>query len=100
MENSRLSAKCHLPEAATRQSVELGANGILGRIQSQYVSAAISALPPATSLAQQHQEVDIDVGPEGRVRFFAEKIQAKHHRHSQYFWSIYRAEPIGADELP
>ena len=100
MGNNRLAAKCHLPGETSRQASAPGANGILGRIQGQYVSAAILALPPAASCAEAHVEVDMDAGPDGRVRFFAEKKQARHHRHSHFFWSVYRAEPVKAGDLP
>lgn len=100
MGNNRLAAKCHLPGATSNQPAALGANGILGRIQGQYVSAAILALPPAATSTEVHVEVETDAGPDGRVRFFAERKQAKRHRHSHYFWSVYRAEPVKAGDLP
>lgn len=99
MGNNRLAAKCHLSGEAQSQTSAPGANGILGRIQGEYVSAAILALPPAASTSEQHREIDIDAGPDGRVRFFAERKKTNHHRHSHYFWSVYRAEPVRADDL-
>ena len=98
MGNNRLAAQCHLPGDTPNPPPAPGANGILGRIQGQYVSAALNQLPPAASSTAKHQEVDIDAGPNGRVRFFAEKKEARHHRHSHYFWSVYRAEPVGAED--
>ncbi len=99
MGNNRLATKCHMPGATSNQPAAPGANGILGRIQGQYVSAAILALPPAATSSEEHLEVDMDAGPDGRVRFFAEKKQAKRHQHSHYFWSVYRVEPVKADNL-
>ena len=99
MGNNRLAARCQLPGETSNQPSAPGANGILGRIQGQYVSAAILALPPAASSSEAHVEVDMDAGPDGRVRFFAEKKLARHHRHSHYFWSVYRAEPVKAGDL-
>lgn len=98
MRNNRLAAKCHLPAETSNRPPTPGANGILGRIQGQYVSAALNLLPHAASSAAKHQEVDIDAGPDGRVRFSAEKMEARHHRHSHYFWSVYRAEPVNAND--
>jgi len=99
MGNSRLAAKCHLPGKASAQPAAPGANGILGRIQGQYVAEATKLLPPAGTSTDEHLEIELDAGPAGRVRFFAEKKRTKHHRHSHYFWSVYRAEPIGRDDL-
>ena len=98
MGNKRLAAKRHLQGVTTNEPASPGANGILGRIQGQYVSAAILALPPVTSSPEEHVQVDMDAGPDGRVRFFAEKKTAKHHRHSYQYWSMYRAEPLRADD--
>ncbi|WP_066739121.1 hypothetical protein [Cupriavidus sp. D384] len=98
MGNSRLAANCQLPGQATGKPVLAGANGILGRIQGQYVAAATNLLPPAATATDARMEVDLDAGPDGRVRFFAEKKQVKHHRHSHYFWAVYRAEPIRSDD--
>ena len=94
MGNSRLAAKCHLSRDIASQPPASGANGILGRIQGQYIAEATNLLPPAATSTATHQEIDLDAGPAGRVRFFAERKQAKHHRHSHYFWSVYRAEPV------
>lgn len=99
MGNNRLAANCHLPGHATNEPAAPGANGILGRIQAQYVSAAILALPAVTSAPEEHVQIDMDAGPDGRVRFFAEKKHAKHHRHSYCYWSVYRAEPLRTDDL-
>jgi hypothetical protein len=73
MDNDQLAAKCHLPEDTRAQPSAPGTNGILGRTQGQYVSSAIFAMPPAISLAEQHQEIEMGAGPDGRVRIFAEK---------------------------
>jgi len=97
MGNNRLASKCHLSGDTPNLSPAPGANGILGRIQAQYVAAALNLLPPAAASTEQHQEIDVDAGPEGRVRFFAEKKEAKHHRHRHYFWSVYRAEPVSVE---
>lgn len=97
MSNSQLASKCHLRGDSADESPVFGANGILGRIPGQYVSAALSLLPPAASAPECHQEIEMDAEPSGRVRFFAEKKRARHHRHSHYFWSVYRAEPVGVE---
>ncbi|ABF12334.1 hypothetical protein Rmet_5475 (plasmid) [Cupriavidus metallidurans CH34] len=99
MGNNRLAANCHLPGDSPAENPTPGANGILGRIPSQYVSAAVNLLPPAASTTASHQEIELAAGPVGKVRFFAEKKLARHHRHSHYFWSVYRAEPVRTDDL-
>lgn len=75
MGNSHLASKCHLRGDSLNETPVLGANGILGRIAGQYVSAALSLLPPAASTSECHQEVEMDAGPAGKVRFFAEKMR-------------------------
>lgn len=97
MGNNRLASTCHRPTDTPIHSPAPGANGILGRIPAQYVSAALNLLPPAESSTVRHLEVDMDAGADGRVRFFAEKKKARHHRHSYDYWSVYRAEPVGID---
>jgi hypothetical protein len=97
MGNRRLASKCHLREDCLDEPQVPGANGILTRIPGQYVSAAVSLFPAPASTPAWHQEVDMDVGPAGRVRFFATKMRARHHRHSHYFWSVYRAEPVSVE---
>lgn len=72
MGNSHLAARCHLPGETSSNPSAPGANGILGRIQGEYVSAAILTLPPAASSVKAHLEVEMDAGPNGRVRLFAE----------------------------
>jgi hypothetical protein len=42
--------------------------------------------------------VVIDAGAAGTVRLFIEKKRVRHHRHSHYFWSAYRAEPVRPDD--
>ncbi|MWL91536.1 hypothetical protein GA566_29420 [Cupriavidus sp. SW-Y-13] len=98
MGNSRLAASCHLRGDSSSQPATVGANGILGRIEGQYVSTAIRQLPPAATAIQEHLDVEIDAGADGRVRFFAERKTARHHRHSHYYWSVYRAEPVGSND--
>lgn len=97
MGNSRMAAKCHLPGESSGQAAASGASGILGRIQGQYVAEATKLLPPAGTVTNVHVEIELDAGPAGRVRFFAERKQARHHRHSHYYWSVYRAEPVGTE---
>ncbi|WP_454741365.1 hypothetical protein [Cupriavidus necator] len=75
MGNSHLASKCHIREVSLNETLVLGANGILARIPGQYVSAALSRLPPAASTLERHQEIEMDAGPAGRVRFFAEKMR-------------------------
>jgi hypothetical protein len=98
MGNNRLATMCHLPGNTPNLSPAPGASGILVRIQAQYVAAALNLLPPAASSTTKHREVEVDAGPDGRVRFFAEKKEARHHRHSHHFWSVYRAEPVVSDD--
>lgn len=97
MGNSHLASKCNLRADSLNEPPVPGANGILARIPGQYVSAAVSLLPPAALTQELHQEVEMDAGPAGRVRFFVKRMRARHHRHSHYFWSVYRAEPVSVE---
>lgn len=98
MGNSRLASKCHMPSDEPSLAPSPGANGILERVQGQYIAHALRLLPPAASSVTGHQETEIDAGPAGRVRIFFEKQRVRHHRHSHYFWSPYRAEPVSAGD--
>lgn len=98
MSNNHLASRGHLQGGSLNEAPVLGANGILARIPGQYVLAAISLLPPAAYSQELHQEVEIDAGPAGRVRLFAERTRTRHHRHSHYFWSVYRAEPVSVED--
>ncbi|WP_116324727.1 hypothetical protein [Cupriavidus taiwanensis] len=93
MGNSKLAAGCHLPGAGPEPSPAAGANGILGRVQGNYIAAGLQTLEPATAAAPNHHEVLIDAGHLRTVRLFIEKKLARHNRHSHYYWSAYRAEP-------
>jgi|GEM_PF-971625 len=97
MGNSKLAAKCHLRPPAPSETPNQ-AHGILGRIQGDYIAAGLATLPTATADAPSHHEVVIDAGPAGTVRLFIEKKRVRHHRHSHYFWSAYRAEPVRPDD--
>lgn len=70
MGNSHLASKCHLRGDSLNEPPVAGANGILARIPGQYVSAVLSLLPPAALTQELHQEVEMDAGPAGKVRFF------------------------------
>lgn len=97
MGNSYLASRCHLPEAPSHSLPSPGAEGVLGRVQGQYIASALELLPDAGTTAEIHQEVEIDAGPAGKVRIFIERKRVRHHRHSHYFWSAYRAEPVVED---
>lgn len=97
MGNSKLAAKCHLRSSASSEFPSQ-AHGILDRVQGDYIAAGLATLPPATVDAPPHHEVEIDAGPAGKVRLFIAKKRVRHHRHSHYFWSAYRAEPVRADD--
>ncbi|SOZ36210.1 conserved hypothetical protein [Cupriavidus neocaledonicus] len=85
MGNNHLASECHLRGNSLNEPPVPGANGILARIPGQFVSAAVSLLPPAALTQELHQEVEMDAGPAGRVRFFVKRMRARHHRHSYYF---------------
>lgn len=97
MGNSKLAAKCHLGSASSSEATNQ-AHGILGRVQGDYIASGLAMLPTATADAPSHHEVVIDAGPAGTVRLFIEKKRVRHHRHSHYFWSAYRAEPVRPDD--
>jgi hypothetical protein len=97
MGNSKLAAKCHLRAAAPSEPPNQ-AHGILGRIPGDYIASGLATLPIATADAPPHHEVVIDARAAGTVRLFIEKKRVRHHRHSHYFWSAYRAEPVRPDD--
>lgn len=97
MGNNKLAAKCH-PRSSAPLAAPNQAHGILGRIQGDYIASGLATLPAATADAPPHHEVVIDAGPAGKVRLFIEKKRVRHHRHSHYFWSTYRAEPVRLDD--
>jgi len=93
-------ARCKLAGDGRRRG-ELqtsGAEGILGRIESRHIAKAVELLPPAATATQEHLDVDVDTGADGKVRFFAERRTVKHRRRSHFFWSVYRAEPIRSND--
>ncbi len=98
MGNSRLAAGCHLPAATTATYPTTGASGILARVQTDHIAAGLQTLGPATADAPSHHEVLIDASHLGTVRLFIEKKLVRHHRHSHYYWSAYRAEPVNEQE--
>lgn len=93
MGNSKLAANCHLWTTANGQVPAIGANGILAQVQGDHIAAALRTLGRATREAPSHHQVLVEAGHLGTVRLFIEKKQARHGRHSHYFWSAYRAEP-------
>ncbi|MBB3006063.1 hypothetical protein [Cupriavidus alkaliphilus] len=98
MGNSKLAAGCHLPGAGSEPSPAAGANGILGRVQGNYIAAGLQTLGPATATAPSHHKLLIDAGYLGTVRLFVEKKLARHNRHSHYYWAAYRAELEGPEK--
>ena len=67
-------------------------NGILGRVDGQYVAGAISLLPPADTAEDRVHTIEIDAGHAGRVRLYARRRRVRHNKHSHWFWSVFRAE--------
>ncbi|QRQ86233.1 hypothetical protein [Cupriavidus oxalaticus] len=92
MGNSKLAAGCHVRTTAYDPVPPIGASGILAQVQGNHIAAGLRTLGPATREAPSHHEVLVDAGHLGTVRLFVEKKQARHGRHSHYFWSAYRAE--------
>lgn len=72
-------------------------NGILAQVAGEYVSRATKTLPPAGAAEDRVYEVVIEAGNAGIVRMLAKRQQAKHHKHSHWFWLVYRAEPVEAE---
>jgi len=68
-------------------------NGILTSVPGQFVSAAHDSLPPAAIAEDRPYEVLIEAGHIGWVRLYMRRMKARHHKHSHWFWSVYRAEP-------
>jgi len=67
-------------------------NGILRQVPGDYIAQALEVLPPPASAPEEKMEVVIEAGHLGPVKIFAERHQARHHKHSHYFWVAYRAE--------
>jgi hypothetical protein len=94
MGNSKLAAGCHLHAASQGTTPTVAANGILAQVQGNYVAAALRTLGQATRETPSRHEVLVEADHIGTVRLFIEKKQARHGRHSHYYWSAYRAEQV------
>ncbi|HUH88708.1 MAG TPA: hypothetical protein VL003_11775 [Pusillimonas sp.] len=70
--------------------IDLSNNGILGSVDGPYIAAATAKLPHAATAPDTIHEIEIDAG---RIRPFARRQQARHHKHSHWYWSAFRAEP-------
>lgn len=69
-------------------------NGILASVQRQYISHGSNALPdPATAERKEHA-VEVTAGHIGRVKIFYNPQQMHHYKHSHWYWSACRAEPV------
>lgn len=69
-------------------------NGILAQVSGEYVARAARTLPNPATAQDLTPNVVIDAGHAGRVRIFYQRMKATHHKHSHYFWSAKRAEPV------
>lgn len=69
-------------------------NGILARVPGQCVAEAMKLLPPVDTAENRVHDVVIDAEHAGRVRIFARRQLARHHKHSHWFWSAFRAEAV------
>lgn len=93
MGNSKSSAGCQMSSAPNADA----GNGILIYVRGGQVADAIRLLPAPTARGELG-EVVMDVEDLGPVRFFA-RVHKGSHRGSSLFWTIYRAERVGVDEL-
>lgn len=75
------------------EAAPLTGNDILGRIPGEVVGAALNALPKPTRDGPEEQQVVVEAGQLGRVRIYAVRKLARHHKSSHLYWCAYRAEP-------
>lgn len=73
---------------------KLNDNGILPRIPSQFVAAALTKLSIAGSSLGTVRETEFDVPDIGRVRFTAELRSSKRTKWGRNFWTATRATPV------
>lgn len=69
-------------------------NGILAHVGGGYHAAASKKLPPAGEAEDRSYDVVIEAGHAGWVRIYFQRMRARHHKHSHWFWQAYRAEPV------
>ncbi|MDF3822238.1 hypothetical protein P3G55_20205 [Leptospira sp. 96542] len=69
-------------------------NGILGKVQGQYVAEAIQSLPSPDPGSPQFLTAEVDAGWVGRVRIRFQLLKHRHHKSVHYFWSAEFAEPV------
>lgn len=96
MGNSKSAAGCQIPSIAAGQSQGEARNGILPTVRGDYIASALAGLPEPTRDGVTEHQVVIDAGPAGRVRLFVERKTARRGKHSHQYWSVYRAEAMGA----
>lgn len=92
MGNSKLANRCHIPSSAA--PAVPASNGILAKVPGQFIAKASNSLQPPDPFGPAHGEVEIEAGHVGRVRIFFELRKIRHHKHSHWTWSAYRAEPV------
>jgi len=95
MGNSKLANQCHIRNGeAPRPATGTPENGILAQVPGNIVAAALQTLPPPTAIGPDTATVIFDAEHLGLVQFTIEKCRLKHGRHSHYYWSASRAEPV------
>lgn len=95
MGNSKLANQCHIHSGeAPHSATGLTENGVLAQVPGNIVAAALNSLPPPTAIGPDTAAVIFDAEHLGLVQFTIEKRRVKHGRHSHYYWSASRAEPV------
>ena len=69
-------------------------NGILERVQGQYVAQAALTLPPAATAEDRDYTVKIDAGHAGLVRITFRRQKARRAKHMHWFWLPQRADTV------
>lgn len=92
MGNSKLANGCQV--ASSPAPLAAASNGILGQVPGHIIAQASQHLSAPDPFGPVHTEVEIDAYHLGLVRLFFELKKVRHHKHSHWIWSAYRAEPV------
>ncbi|CAM4226387.1 hypothetical protein GCM10027287_17710 [Bordetella muralis] len=67
-------------------------NGILAKVPGEYLDEARQSLPPVDLAEDRIYEAVVAAGHLGPIRVQFRRHKARHHKHSHWFWSAFKAE--------
>ena len=70
-------------------------NGILQKMFGEYIAAGARQLPDAETAAIEEMTAMVSAGWLGQVRVTYRRQRARHHKHSHWYWTAVRADPLG-----